>query len=135
MSRPPRHSSILTPRGLEGCILFLKRLQDIDGNYFEKYDLEPSVFWHPVLILQTNEATSEATICNVSCLIRLVATSLAADLALDAVDYTQRLRRRRSFLLIRLPLLPRSMAKTPTNVRPASIEAPRGRHSSQARLH
>ena len=63
MSPLTRHSSILTPRGLEGCILFLKRLQDIDGNYFEEYDLEPSVFWHPVLILQTNEGTNEAMIC------------------------------------------------------------------------
>ena len=69
------------------------------------------------------------------CLIRLAATSLAADLALDAVDYTQRLRRRRPLLLIRLPPLPRRMAKTPTNIRPASIEAPRKRQSSQARLH
>lgn len=63
MMHPPRYSSVRTPRGLEGCILFLKGLQDVDGDHFEKYDLEPSVFWHPVLILQTNEATNEATIC------------------------------------------------------------------------
>lgn len=63
MSRQQRHSSILTPQGLEGCILFLKKIKDVHNYYLEKYDLESSVFWHPVLVLQTNEATNEATIC------------------------------------------------------------------------
>ncbi|CAD6576355.1 MAG: hypothetical protein ASARMPRED_007701 [Alectoria sarmentosa] len=57
---------MLTPQGLEGCILFLKKIANIHSYYLEKYDLEPSVFWHPVLVLQTHEATSEATICIVS---------------------------------------------------------------------
>lgn len=57
-----RHSSILTPRGLEGCILFLKRFENIPSYYRKKYDLEYSAFWHPVLVLQTDEATDEATI-------------------------------------------------------------------------
>ncbi|KAF6223931.1 hypothetical protein HO133_010505 [Letharia lupina] len=63
MSRQQRHSSILTPQGLEGCILFLKKIKDVHNYYLEKYDLDSSVFWHPVLVLQTDEATNEATIC------------------------------------------------------------------------
>lgn len=66
MSRPPRYSPILTPQGLEGCILFLKKIENITSYHRKKYDVESSAFWHPVLVLQIDEATDEATVCIVS---------------------------------------------------------------------
>ncbi|CAF9914651.1 hypothetical protein IMSHALPRED_001970 [Imshaugia aleurites] len=63
MSRRPRRSSVLTPQGLEGCILFLKKPGDIDDDHLERYDLETTVFWHPVLVLQNHNTSNETTVC------------------------------------------------------------------------
>lgn len=65
-SRPRGQFTTLTPRGLQGCIFFLKRMRDIHGHCLERYYLEPSVFWHPALILHTDEASKAASICIVS---------------------------------------------------------------------
>ena len=61
------------------------------------------------------------------CLVRLAAMKLGADLVLELAEYTQRLQRRGSVLMVRLSILPCHMAKTSPILWPASIKPP-GRH-------
>ena len=60
-------NAIITKDDLkDGCILFLKRWEDVDPRVVQYYGLDKGVYDHPVLILQSNVATGSPLVCLVS---------------------------------------------------------------------
>ena len=53
----------------KGSIVFLKYREDVDPAVLQKYDLEPEIFKHPVLILRSVPNTQAVLVCIVSTLL------------------------------------------------------------------
>ena len=53
----------------KGSIVFLKYYEDVDPEILRKYDLEPNIFKHPILVLRSVPDTQAVVVCMVSILL------------------------------------------------------------------